>query len=450
MKLKRRVKRALAHRTVQFTDESDRIARGLHPEVLIMSESALQRAEAKFGGEQEEVPACWIVVGSVPAAHPVAAKRDVRALTRDGSVSEWRVKLDEALDGLPVPPAPPGVSRSVSLDQMVCESRVMSDLVHTVRRVSSSAITILLLGETGVGKDYLARAIHHESARSRGPFIAVNCAALPEALLESELFGHTRGAFTDAVRERRGKFELAHGGTLLLDEVGDMPIHLQTKLLRVLQEREVERVGSEETLSVDVRVIAATNQDLMEALSRRMFRADLYYRLSGVTFTIPPLRERLNDLLPLAEQRIQHVCAREGKSALRLTLDAVSHLLSHSWPGNIRELHNVIDRAVLLAPESGIRPEDLVLTLAAPAETSTGTRDDHAIRDVTDWSGIPFEEAKESVLASFEMTYLKQILGKTRGRVGEAAALMGINPRSVYEKLKKYGIDKRDYRSSPS
>jgi transcriptional regulator with GAF, ATPase, and Fis domain len=450
MSQKRRVKRALAHRSVHFTDESDRLKSGHRPDVLILSEGAYPKAEARFGSQRESSPALWVVVGSLPASVPKDDARTFLALGRESSVAEWRGILDRAIEESLASEAAPAPHRSVSLAQIPTANESMKELVATLRKVANSNISILLLGETGVGKDFLARAIHQESPRHSGPFIAVNCAALPDALLESELFGHTRGAFTDAVRERRGKFELAHGGTLFLDEIGDMPLHLQTKLLRVLQEREVERVGSEESIAIDVRVLAATNQDLQQALARKTFRSDLYYRISGVTFTIPPLRERLDDLLQLARMRIEEACAEQGRSALVLSEGAIRRLMSHSWPGNIRELYNVLDRAVLLASGDTIDASELgplnsiespaVATVLAGASVGTG-------EEGSSWSHLPYEEARAQVLKEFECGYMKAILAKTQGRLGEAARLMGLNPRSVYEKLKRCGIDKREFRS---
>jgi transcriptional regulator with GAF, ATPase, and Fis domain len=327
----------------------------------------------------------------------------------------------------------------------------MRAFMAVVERVADSDTTLLIEGETGVGKERLARAIHSESRRSKGPFVAVNCAAIPETLLESELFGHEEGAFTGATRARRGWFELAHGGTILLDEVSDLPLHLQVKLLRVLQEREIRPLGGEKTLSVDVRVVAATNVDLARAVERGDFRKDLYYRLGVVTLTLPPLRDRREDVPDLAQSYVEYYRTALGRGIEGIADDALESLVGYDWPGNVRELMNVIERAVLLTTASQITRADLPeaisrQSLAGPL--TSVAHDPGASADVpADWLGRPWTEVRERALLGVERAYLRALLESASGRVGETAARAGMSPRSLYEKMKRHGLRKEDFRT---
>ncbi|MFW5812230.1 MAG: sigma 54-interacting transcriptional regulator [Alkalispirochaetaceae bacterium] len=240
-------------------------------------------------------------------------------------------------------------------------SQVIQERLNLVSRVARTDSTVLILGESGVGKELFAEQIHLQSKRSHQPFIRVNCAALPDTLLESELFGHVRGAFTDAVSDRRGRFELADGGTIFLDEIGDLHLPLQAKMLRVLQERTFERVGSSEPVTVDVRIIAATNKDIEELVEEGSFRSDLYYRLNVLPLTIPPLRQRREDIPELANFFLRRFSHETKKQIRGFSDSAMEHLLSYSWPGNVRELENAIERAAVMSQEELIRPEDLIL-----------------------------------------------------------------------------------------
>ncbi|MBE0567924.1 MAG: sigma 54-interacting transcriptional regulator, partial [Krumholzibacteria bacterium] len=266
-------------------------------------------------------------------------------------------------EGMQILGVEPQLPRS-SLQDFVSRSESMQQFMATARRVVNSASSLLVLGETGVGKERLARAIHQDGPRGSGPFLAVNCGALPETLLESELFGHERGAFTGATRARRGYFELAHGGTIFLDEIAEMPLHLQVNLLRVLEDRRVQRLGAESGLSVDVRIMAATNRDLEEEVRARRFRADLYYRLAVVSLTLPPLRQRREDVPDLVDNYLHHFSRALGRPAAAVQPDAMAALVRYDWPGNVRELINVVERAVLLAPHAEIGPADLPRAIA--------------------------------------------------------------------------------------
>ena len=331
------------------------------------------------------------------------------------------------------------------------QSAIMRQFMSTVHRVVSADASLLILGETGVGKEHLARAMHAESPRASGPFVAVNCGALPEGLLESELFGHEKGAFTGAHRSRRGHFELAHGGTLFLDEIGEMPLHLQSKLLRALQERVIQPLGSERTVPVDVRVFAATNRDLEQEAKEKRFRADLFFRLAVVTLTIPPLRDRREDIPELAGRYLEQYCGRLGREIDQIDDEAMRALISYDWPGNVRELANVIERAVLLCADDEITlselPESITgnvhLQISDPTEEDEGAPLGGLPERLLD---MDWRSARGEVLDSLEREYLSALMARHRGRVGQVAAHAGMDPRSLFEKLKRHNLNKSDFR----
>ena len=335
------------------------------------------------------------------------------------------------------------------LADFVSESPTMREFMELVRRVVHSDASLLILGETGVGKERLARAIHAEGARAEGPFVAVNCGALPEALLESELFGHEEGAFTGATRARRWAFELAHGGTIFLDEIGDTPVHLQVKLLRVLQDHEVQRVGAETPFQVDVRVVAASNRDLAADVEARRFRQDLYYRLSVVTLTVPPLRDRREDIPALARSYVGYHRPRIGREVYGITPQAVDALCRYGWPGNVRELINVIERAMLLCKGREITPEDFPAMIRACGSAAAAPA--LAVRPENippQWLDRPLRELREAVLADLEKAYLAALLKQTGGRIGQTARRAGIQPRSLYAKMRQHGLTKEQFKPS--
>jgi DNA-binding NtrC family response regulator len=293
----------------------------------------------------------------------------------------------------------------------------MRDLVEQVRRVARSKVTVLIEGESGTGKELLARLLHESSPRRSRPFVQVNCAAFTETLIESELFGHEKGAFTGAEAARPGRFELADGGTMLLDEVGEMPLQLQAKLLRVLEEERFERLGGTWTLQVDVRVLATTNRDLRREVERARFRGDLYYRLHGVRFVVPPLRERREEIPRLADHFFRGFRG-EGRAALRgLSPRALAVLAGHPWPGNVRELRNVLHRACLLAAGPEIQPEDLLL----PEERAASP------------AGL-----EGMTLAEVERQVILATLRQHKGNRTAPAARLGITARTLLNKLNKY------------
>ncbi|MGD9546749.1 MAG: sigma-54 interaction domain-containing protein [Candidatus Krumholzibacteriia bacterium] len=338
------------------------------------------------------------------------------------------------------------------LSDFASESPAMIRFLEVARRVAGSESALLLMGETGVGKEHLARAIHRDGARGGGAFLAVNCAALPESLLESELFGHERGAFTGATRTHKGYFELAHGGTIFLDEIAEVPLHLQAKLLRVLDDHRIQRIGSETTIRVDVRIMAATNRNLEEEVEAGRFRRDLYYRLAVVALELPPLRDRREDIPTLLHSYNRHFSTSLGRPLKPLAPEAVEALVRYRWPGNVRELINVMERMAILAPGETIGLEDLpgVIARSAGGAGGAGGRLDRTevIGWLADaWGELPLKEARDRILADFDGEYLRRILTRTGGRIGETAKIAGISERTLYALMKSAGLRKEDFQA---
>jgi len=339
-----------------------------------------------------------------------------------------------------------------TLDDFVSTSGAMESFLDIARRVVPTDSALLVLGETGSGKEHLARAIHNEGPRARGPFIAVNCGALPEGLLESELFGHEEGSFTGATRPRRGYFELAHRGTIFLDEIAEMPLHLQVKLLRVLQEYTIHRIGSERSIEVDVRVVAATNRDLLVEVEAKRFRQDLYYRLGVVTLSIPPLRSRREDIPALVTRYLEVYRRRFVREIADVQPEALDALTRYAWPGNVRELMNVMERAVLLSRSHRIGLEDLPESIAAPGRATPASVAGVAASDAEclalprEWMDRTWTEARREVLVQFERAYLTRLLRESGGRIGEAARRAGMQPRSLFEKMRVHGLRKEAFK----
>jgi len=305
-------------------------------------------------------------------------------------------------------------------ENIIAKSAKMRQVIEVIKVVAKSNATVLIAGESGTGKELVARALHSQSYRKDKPFVAVSCAALPESLLESELFGHEKGAFTGAHAQRRGKFEIAHKGTLFLDEIGDMSANIQVHLLRVLEEKEFTRVGGNELIKVDVRVISATNKDMKKAIADERFREDLYFRLNVVTIELPPLRERKEDIPLLAEHFLKKFAVENQKEITDFSPEANDFLLKYEWPGNVRELENVIERAVILAKNSYIEVADL------PQESLTLAR-----------SSPPGKS-----LAEVEKNHILNILSETHGNNhSEAARILGISRVTLYNKIRAYGLD---------
>ena len=310
--------------------------------------------------------------------------------------------------------------------EIVGSSEKMLTVFEMIQKVARSDSSVLIYGESGTGKELVARAIHFQSHRKERPFVKVNCGALAEGVLESELFGHEKGSFTGAVKRRRGRFELADKGTIFLDEIGDVPLSTQVKLLRVLQERELERVGGEETMQVDVRVITATNKNLMAMVEDGKFREDLYYRLNVVPVNLPPLRDRLEDTPMLVEHFLRKKSSQLNKDLPRVNERALQELMNYSWPGNIRELENVIERAVVLCEREEIGLNDLPILLGDPSRTTL-----RLLRE-----DLPLVEALEDL----ERQLIGRALEKAKGVKTEAARILGLKTSALYYKLEKYDM----------
>jgi two-component system nitrogen regulation response regulator GlnG len=334
--------------------------------------------------------------------------------------------------------------RTVPGDRLVGRSRALLEVFKTIGRVASSDVAVLVTGESGTGKELVARAIHQASSRAEQPFIAVNAAAIPRELLESELFGHERGSFTGAIDSRPGRFREARGGTLFLDEIGDMPLELQAKLLRVLQSGEVTSVGGRRPEHVDVRIIAATHRDLDTAVREKQFREDLLYRLRVVPIEIPPLRERPEDIAALAQHFVARYADELATGPRILAPDGQDRLLSHAWPGNVRELENAIKRALVLSSGEVLTPDSFAF-LAAPA--ATGDAPEHAeledlvVREVDSALAAGSENLHEALLHRIERPLLERVLAHTGGNQLRAASLLGINRNTLRKKLTELGIE---------
>ncbi|HID94752.1 MAG TPA: sigma-54-dependent Fis family transcriptional regulator [Candidatus Latescibacteria bacterium] len=311
--------------------------------------------------------------------------------------------------------------------ELVGSSERMRKVFERIKKVASSDSSVLIYGESGTGKELVARAIHSYSNRSKGPFVKVNCAALAEGILESELFGHEKGAFTGAIRRKKGKFELADGGSIFLDEIGDVPPTTQMRLLRVLQEREFDRVGGEETIKVDVRVIAATNKDLPAMVRGGKFREDLFYRLNVIPIELPPLRERKEDISELVHHFLKKKCTELGKRVLKIDPKAMEILMGYDWPGNVRELENVMERAIVLCDTDRIGANDLPVLVR-------NLEREHILK-LPD-KDLPLTE----MLEDLERQLIERAFEKAKGVKTKAAKILGIKTSALYYKLEKYGM----------
>ena len=338
-------------------------------------------------------------------------------------VSTWRPPAHDHSNSPVVPDA----------NVIITRNPLMRRLLAQLDQIAGASATVLISGESGTGKEVLARAIHDRSPRRREPFVSLNCASLPDGLLESELFGHERGAFTGAIRQHAGRFELANDGTLFLDEIGVADARVQLRLLRVLQEREFERVGGSRTLRVDVRVLAATNVDLAEEVEARRFRADLYYRLNVLPLHLPPLRERPDDIPLLVDHFLKRAAERNGRSLPAIEPDLMGRLASYGWPGNIRELENAVERMVVCARRSCLTVRDL------PQELMDRDVAEHP----NELSASSFREAKEM----FERRYLSAALRRHHGVISRVATDIGMSRKNLYMRLETLDIDYERFRS---
>jgi Nif-specific regulatory protein len=312
---------------------------------------------------------------------------------------------------------------------IIGNSKTMRSVYDLIEKVSGTNTTVLILGESGVGKEKVANAIHYNSGRKENTFVKINCAALPESLIESELFGHEKGAFTGALSARKGRFEMAQNGTIFLDEIGELSLSVQTKLLRIIQEKELERVGGNETIKINVRIITATNRDLEKLTTEGKFREDLYYRLNVFPIIVPPLREKKTDIMLLADYFLEKYTREHGKSVSRISASAVEILMSHRWPGNVRELENCIERAVILSTDGVIQPHHL------PPSIQTDNPAQYANKGTL-----------EDILAGIEKELIIEELKKTRGNMALAARSLGITERIIGLRVSNFGINIENFK----
>lgn len=319
------------------------------------------------------------------------------------------------------------LGQNLGLTEIIGSSSRMKEATALVEKVAVSDTTVLLNGESGTGKELFAQAIHYLSPRKDGPFVPINCAAIPRELLENELFGSEKGAFTSSTARKMGKFEIAEGGTIFLDEIGDMDVSLQAKLLRVLQEKEFERLGGTKTIAVNVRVIAASNMDLKKSIEKKEFREDLFYRLSVFPVTIPPLRDRRDDIPALADYFIDKFCKEMNKKKKKLSNESLKIMDKYHWPGNVRELENTIERAIILCESKTIAPDSLAIRLATVPEIRL--REGAGLKEV---AALAQSEAEKSLIL--------RVLSQTRGNKKKCAEILQIDYTTLFEKLKKYGL----------
>lgn len=361
--------------------------------------------------------------GSIPNAVEAMQRGAFGYLTKPFDDKELKATIDKAMIQLrmtrEIQRLKSLVKELYGLENVIARSPAMQRLFQQVAQIADSDATILLTGETGTGKEVLARVLHANSRRSKGPFVALNCAAISEALFESELFGHTRGAFTSAATAKRGLFQSANGGTLFLDEIAEMSLPMQVKLLRAVQEREVREVGADHPTKVDVRIITATNKDLAECVKAGTFRHDLYYRVSVVPLSIPPLRDRKEDIPLLAQHFLKQSAKRSNKDVRGFTPAAMHRLMMYTWPGNVRELENAVEKAVVMSRQDVVGPDLLPFV---------GVSSDMGLK--------PLTEAKEE----FERSYLRNVLQMTGGNISRAAQFAGRYRADFYKMLKKYGL----------
>lgn len=328
------------------------------------------------------------------------------------------------------------VNEKYAFGNIIGKNYKMRAIYELIKKVANTDARVLITGETGVGKELVAKAIHFNSLRKNRPFVSINCGALAETLLETELFGHEKGAFTGAIRRKEGKFEYARGGTVFLDEVGDISTGMQVKLLRVLQEKQLERVGGNQPIEVDVRIISATNQDIKGKINSGEFRIDLFYRLNVVHIHIPPLRERIEDIPLLANHFIRQFNKTFKSNILKITNQAMNQLMQHTWPGNVRELENVLERAFV------ITEADTIETIMIPHDIQ---QSETSIPLPTTDIDIPFKVARSMVEKRFEKSYIQAALKRYEGNVSRAAQKTGINPRTLWRKIKEHELDRTKF-----
>src|SRR6266566_441599 len=411
---------------------------------------ALEESGLDFLRELEAKETCPVVImitayGSEKIAVEAMKSGAYDYLPKPFEVDELRLVVEKALDHLKLAEENLELKRRLvsegQFGAMIGSSAPMRKLFELADRVAPADVTVLIEGESGTGKELLAREIHQRSNRGRKPFVALNCAALPEHLIESELFGYEKGAFTGAAALKRGKFELAHGGTLFLDEVGDMSLATQAKLLRVLEARKVERLGGTTSIDVDVRILSATNKDLATEITRQTFREDLYYRLRVVLLKLPPLREHKGDIPLLVEEFCRMLGAKHGRPALKVSCEAMDLLMASDWKGNVRELKKALESAIVMSRDDALAPEDFpgdfVASAGVPGSAGVSPAARPGEHELSSFlEAGDYREAKRQ----FEISYIKAKLREHGGNITRTAAAIGLHRQSLQEKLRELGI----------
>ena len=345
-----------------------------------------------------------------------------KALERTRLVREHRLLLDR-------------IQREYGFGSLIGSGPAMRRVFDTISKVAETDLTVLIRGESGTGKELVAQALHHRSPRRDRPFIAVNCAAISKELVESELFGHEKGAFTGADAMRSGRFEAAEGGTIFLDEIGDMPLDTQAKVLRVLQERTLERVGGTKPIPIDVRVVAATHRDLEREVEEQTFREDLYYRLKVIEIDLPPLRDRIDDVPALAARFLEVLAERLGREPMKMSSDALKKMMAHGWPGNVRELRNVVEKSAVLASGDTIEASELDL----------GRSRKGGDKPALPSEDVPFADAKKNAVEDFERAYLLRALRDNEGNISRTAESIGMVRQSLQQKIRELGLRSEEW-----
>jgi two-component system, NtrC family, response regulator AtoC len=423
--------------TASNADEAYAKAQSEDPDLIlldiIMPEKDGMEALKEIRGSQPVIPVIMLTATKTVKTAVDAMKMGAYDyITKPFDVEELRLIVQKALESRDLKTENLRLQEEVEeryhFDNIIGKSKEMREIYSTIRQIAERTSTVLIHGESGTGKELVARAIHYNSLRKNKPFVAVNCAAIPETLIESELFGHEKGAFTDAQNRRIGHFELAHQGTLFLDEISELSLPTQAKILRALQEREFIRVGGSKMVSVDVRLISATNKNLEEMMAKGYFRSDLFYRINVVPLTIPPLRNRKEDILLLVDHFLNKHAGSEKRK--KISPEAMDILMSYDWPGNVRELENIIERISVLTKEESIEPENMPLTL------KNNSRVELIKQEVLN-KQISFEDAERE----FEKNIILEALKKTNYIQTKAADLLGISRRILKYKMDKYGIE---------